>query len=189
MVTIGKPLIGIILLVLIATSISCNLAWFGGKALDTTPIPITTEAVDELIEEVESAIATAQSGGDVQLLITEEQLTSLVTIWLQSQEEANVSDIQVNLDNNQIIVTGEADQSGFIMPINISMAVSVDPNGHPQSSVIEATVGPFSLPDSILDQITAQMDEALMTQFIPSDVWVDSIDIQDGNMIINGHKR
>jgi len=163
------------------------LAGLGSKEPTPTPIPVSTEAVDDLAEEVQSAIATAQSGGPVRLVITEEQLTSLVAMGIQSQSDMSIENVQVHLRNGQIQITGQAKRSGVNLPLSVSLEVSVDAEGRPSSRVVAAKVGPFSLPDSILDQVTAQLDQALMRQFNADNVVVDSITIADGTMTIEGH--
>ena len=141
----------------------------------------------ELEEEVESAVATAQSGGPIQLVITEQQLTSLAMMGVQSSPDVNIKNLQVHLRDGQIQISGQAESQGIDLPLSIALEISVDAEGRPRSRVITAKVGPFSLPDSMLEQITAQLDQALMNQFIADGMVIDSIVIADGNMIVEGH--
>lgn len=180
-----KPFIVVVLILLPLLSISC-LAISGSKQPSPTPIPASTEAVDELEEEVESAVATAQSGGPIQMVITEQQLTSMAAVSVQSNPDANVKDVQVRLRDGQIQISGQAESRGFDLPLSIVLEISVDA-GRARSKVITATVGPFSLPDSMLEQLTAQLDQALMGQFIDDNMIIDSITIADGKMIVEGH--
>ena len=181
-----KPFIVTVLILLPLVSISC-LAGSRSIQPTATPIPASTEAVEELGEEVESAVETAQSGGPVQLVITEEQLTSLAVMGVQSSPDVNIKNIQVRLRDGQVQISGQAESRGIDLPLSITIEISVDAAGRPRSKVITAKVGPFSLPDSMLEQITAQLDQAVMNQFIGGDMVIDSITIADGNMIIEGH--
>ncbi len=44
------------------------------------------------------------------------------------------------------------------------MKINVDSQGKPHTQIISGTVGPFAIPDSMLEQITAQFDQMLASQ-------------------------
>ena len=186
-----KPLILFTIFLLLIASLSCNLVNLStGEEEDVFKyIPASTEEVENLEEGVQSAIATAQNGGPIQLVITEAQLTSLAVMQLQAPEGSRIDDIQVHLRDGQIRISGIVEQNGMDLPMSISLEVFVGPTGQLHSEVITATIGPFPLPESVLNQITAQLDQALSTQFIADDLVVDSVTIADGTMIILGHVR
>ena len=181
-----RPFILTISILLPLASISC-LAGSSSKPPTPTLIPASTQAVDELEEEVQSAIETAQSGGPIQLVITEQQLTSLAVMAVQSNPDVNIKNIQVFLRDGQVQITGQAQSRGFDLPLSIVLEISVDDGGNPHSRAVTAQVGPFSLPDSMLDQITTQLDQALMNQVIDRDMVIDSITFANGTMTIIGH--
>jgi len=104
---------------------------------------------------------------------------------MQSQPEASISDIQVRLRDGQMQISGNAVQSGLELPLNITLSISVQA-GKLHSSVVSASIGPFSLPDNILNQITTQLDQALSDQ-LAANMVVDKISIQTGRMTIEGH--
>jgi uncharacterized protein YpmS len=168
--------------------LSCNLP---GRSVEPTPIPVSTESVQQLEEEILSAAATAQSGGSVELTFTEQQLTSLAATQLESQPDVPVKDIQVHLRNGQVEITGSAERSGLDLPFSVTLTISVDAQGVPRSSIIDASVGPLPVPQSILDQITARLDEIIVSQYASNgnDIVVDSITIYEGYMTIKGHHR
>jgi len=185
-----KPAILIAVSLLILISLSCN---FPGRSAEPepTPIPVSTESVQELEEEIRSAAATAQSGGPIELTFTEQQLTSLAATQLVSQPDTPVNDVQVRLRNGQVEITGSAERSGLDLPFSVTLTISVDAQGVPRSSIIDASVGPLPVPQSILDQITARLDEIIISQYTSygNDIVVDSITIYEGYMTIKGHHR
>jgi uncharacterized protein YpmS len=172
---------------LVFVSLSCNLPG-SRKAPKPTPIPVSTESVQELEDEIESAIATAQSGGPIELTFTEQQLTSLAATELQSQQDLGIQDVQVHLRNGQIQITGTVEQSGFDLPFNVALTVAVDAQGVPHTSIVDASVGPLPLPHSMQDQLTAQLDQVIASQYA-NNVIVESITIYDGYMTIRGHTQ
>jgi hypothetical protein len=69
--------------------------------------------------------------------------------------------------------------------------VSVDSQGKPQYEVVSADLGPLPLPQSILDQLSAELDKALENQFNPDqhDMVIEKITIANGTMTIIGHRK
>jgi uncharacterized protein YpmS len=175
--------------ILVTASLACNLP-LRGRATPT-PIPVNPSSVEELATEVASAAAAAVSGDSVVLEFTEEQLTSAAALELQSQGETRISDVQVFLRDGMIRITGNANQDGFNLPLSIALRVTADGQGLPHSEIVEAKVGPLSLPQSMIDQFTAGFDQMLSTRFAQEagDVVIDSITIEDGTMTIVAHKR
>jgi uncharacterized protein YpmS len=176
------------IVVLVAASLACNLPLRGRET--PTPIPVKAASVEELATEVASAAAAA-SGDSIVLEFTEEQLTSAAALELQSQGEARISDVQVFLRDGIIRITGTANQDGFDLPLSIALRVTADGQGLPRSEIVEAKVGPLSLPQSMIDQFTAGFDQLLTTKFAEEagDVVIDSISIEDGKMTIVAHRR
>jgi uncharacterized protein YpmS len=182
-----KLAILIAITILIFVSLSCNLPG-SRKAPTPTPIPVSTESVQELEDEIQSAIATARSGGPIELTFTEQQLTSLAATELQSQQDLGIQDIQIHLRNGQIQLTGTVEQNGFNLPFHVALTISVDAQGVPHSSIVDASVGPLPLPHSMQDQLTAQLDQVIASQYA-NNVFVESVTIYDGYMTIKGHTQ
>jgi uncharacterized protein YpmS len=174
---------------LVTASLACNLPLRGRKT--PTPVPVNPASVEELATQVAAAASAAASGDSVVLEFTEEQLTSAAALELQSQGETRLSDLQVHLRDGLIRVTGTANQNGFDLPLSISLRVTADAQGLPHSEIVEAKVGPLSLPQSIIDQFTTGFDQLLTARFTQEagDVVIDSITIEDGKMTIVAHKR
>ena len=186
MKTRTKLYIPVIVITLLIVTIACQIPGLARGQTETSPtIPVTTQAVEELQQEIQGAVATAQSSGSISLVLTEAQLTSLAALEMQSQPEANISDIQVLLRDDRMQITGNAVQSGLEFPLSITLSISVQA-GKPHSNVVSASIGPFSLPDSVLNQITTQLDQAFSAQ-LAANMVVDQITIQSGTMTIEGH--
>jgi uncharacterized protein YpmS len=174
---------------LVASSIACNLP---KRTRETpTPIPLSGSSVEELATQVAAAASAAASGDSIVLEFTEEQLTTAAALELQSQGETNIRDVQITLLDNQIQITGSANQNGFDLPVSIALRLTVDEQGRPHSQIIEAKVGPLSLPQSMIDQFTTGFDQLLTAKFAEQagDIVIDSIDINDGKMTIVAHRR
>jgi uncharacterized protein YpmS len=179
------------ILVILTAGLACNLPVRGFGGTDPTPIPVSEASLHELATEVASVAATAASGGPVVLEFTEQQLTSAAALELQSSGETAVRDIQVYLRDGVIRVSGTASQSGLDLPLSVTLRVTVNAQGMPQTEVMEAKIGPLSLPQSIIDQFTVNFNQLLASRLTQEagSVTIDSITIADGKMTIVAYPR
>jgi uncharacterized protein YpmS len=177
--------------VVLLAGLACNLGAGPRPPAQATPIPVTTESVEELQENLQVAATQASTSGEVTLVIDEAQLTSLVAFELQDQEEQFFQDPQVYLRDGQIQLYGSVVQGGISLPVSIIATLSVDEGGMPRYKIVSATAGPVPLPQSILDQLTARLDQVIASQLNPerTDMVVENILIDDGKMTITGHKQ
>lgn len=190
----------LVILTLTLTALACNLPFTANQQskeatlpveipTKATEIPVTTQAVEEAKEEVKSAIATVQSGGPIQMEFTEAQLTSLAAAELNNYQEGNIENIQVRLQSGQIIISATAEQNGFRLPLEISIAVQADGMGGLDYNVNSATVGPIPLPEAMMDELTTQLDQGLNSQLDVNNVHIENVTIANGKLSISGHLR
>ena len=71
------------------------------------------------------------------------------------------------------------------------MEVGATSDGKPDVSVVSASVGMFSLPQSMLDDLSAQIKSAFESKIDQGidKIYIDSITIAGGEMVIEGHAR
>jgi uncharacterized protein YpmS len=191
-----KIFIGLAFVVLLFSGLACNLP--GSRitqrptAIPTsTPIPVASEEVKSLEENVQAAATQINTGETTRLVITEAQLNSLIATELKSQNEQIILDPQVLLRNGQITLTGKVQQSGLTLPLKLVLTVSVSPSGQPQYKIVTAELGPVPLPQTILNQISAQLDQAFASQIGPEikNIVVENITIADGTLTVVGHSK
>jgi uncharacterized protein YpmS len=179
-----------ILSILVTASLAC---YFTGVRQEATPepVPVTTEAVETLEENAQDAAKAFQDSGEINMEVTEEQLTSLVVFELQKQQDPVLQNPQVYLRDGQVQLRGDVQQGGITAPLEMNMTVSADADGRPQYEVVSAKVGPFPLPQSILDQMTSQIDAVFASQFGEDvdKIYIEQITIADGRMNIQGRPR
>ena len=177
---------------LIAMSLACNLPGYSSQSVvDSEQIPISSEAAEDLIQSIETAVGQAVSDKQFTLVITEAQVTSLVNIELENINEAPISNVQVFLRNEQIQVRGDVEQSGIKLEFTSVLTASIDENGQIKFNVISAKAGPFTIPQDLIDKMIGNLETNFAKQFLPNaDVVVlDNISIQNGEMTITGHTR
>lgn len=181
----------LVLIVLVFASLACNLPGAGAPNAEVPQIPVSTEAVQDLETQVQQAAATAQSGQATTVTIDESQITSLVAFELQKQPEPILRDPQVLLRDGQVQLLGNVSQSGMELPLKMALNVSADADGRPQYEVTSANLGPLPMPDSLLNQATAQIDAAIGGELasVTNDMFIENITIADGLMTITGRLR
>ena len=189
----GFRTIFLLIFVFFATvSTACNFPGISSsdvEALET--VPISTQAVEELLENVQSAEDLVNENQPFQLTITESQLTSFVNYELQARDENRVRNVQIFLRDGKISVTGDIEQNGLYFPAEIVVAVSTDGRGNPLYDIAYAKIGPFDIPASLVDQLTSFIDQAIYTQLVGSSerIYIESITIVSGEMVISGYKK
>lgn len=179
----------ILLVGLLLATLSCNLvslARFGRDELP--PVPVSSQSADQLVSNLEDALATASSGGVVTLVLTEQQLTSLAALEMQQSGSNDIQDLQIYLRDGLVKITGQVNESGLSLRAAIDVKINIDEKGRPYSEVVSARVGPFPIPEDMLNQLTDQLDGYLLAQISQSgkQLVVKQITIDDGKMTVVG---
>jgi uncharacterized protein YpmS len=151
-------------------------------------IPITTEAVQDLEYNIETAVAIAESSGVVSLVITQEQLSSLVAFQLSDMPEPTINDIQIYLQSGQMVISGTVVQEGMNLPATAIVMVRGDSQGELIVDITSAKVGPIEVPDNMKQLLSQEIENAIESQVRTEagNLRIDTIQIEDGQMIITG---
>lgn len=182
----------IFLAALLAASLACNFPGFAKPAATpTAPVPVSSEAVQQLEDMLQSAAATAVNGGKVELAITEAQLTSLVALELQAIREPEVNQVQIRLRDGLILTTAKVIMNGVPMDLALTSRVIIGPDGLPKSSTVSAKLGPLPIPGSMLQLFTQELDDMLAEQMVfqGRPIFVESLTIADGVMLVTGYLK
>jgi uncharacterized protein YpmS len=177
-----------VLLLLAVVTLACNL---GSRQTPAPPPPVSTEAVQDLEATLESAVDKIRETGEVHLELDEAQLTSLVAFELQESGDDMIRDPQVYLRDGQIQVFGTVERQNITGTARVALTVDLDDEGRPNLNVVSASLGPFPIPQQIVDNIESELDEAFTRQLnsLAPNTRFDSIVIADGKMTITGHAR
>ena len=85
----------------------------GGPAAPGAPIPTSEMAAQEILDAWKSAAEAFPSTGEVRLLITESQLTSLLAARLAESVDPVLREPQVYLQQGQLQIYGRVQQDPF----------------------------------------------------------------------------
>ena len=178
------------LIALALTTLACSV-FVGGPSYPATVIPVSTEAVQSLQNQVQQSIATGTASGTVTLHITEEQITSYLTYYLQTQSNLPITDPQVQLRDGQMKVFGKVQEGMLTANASMTLAVSVDQNGQPKITITQEDFGPLPAPQGLNNAISAFVAQALTGSLGPAATGfrLESISITDGVMTVTGRVK
>lgn len=164
------------------TALACRFS-VGGPKAPGDPIPVSEQSAQEL-ENVWQSGLEGGAGGQVQITITEEQLTSFVALKLAAEEEPLIRDPQIYLRDTKVQIYGTAQSGYFSAAALITLEVSVNEAGQPAFTITEANFGPLPVPDSLLSKLSDSINSAFDDQF--AGLKITSLTIADGQMILVG---
>jgi hypothetical protein len=163
----------------------------GGPATPEERVPVSTEAVESLNDIWKSALDISDNTGQLNIVVNESQLTSLLAFNLQKQEQPFIQDPQVFLRDGQIQIFGTATQSNLMATVRIVLTVDVNDEGVPEFNIVSADFGPLPVPEELLNGLSVMMDEAFTGSIGPvaTGIRVENIIISNGLMSLSGRVR
>lgn len=179
------------LFLLVIATMACTV-FVGGPEYPQTNIPVSTEAVGSIQEQLEQAAQQAAQTGELKLALNESQITSMVAYKLQEQTQAGedplLTEPQVLLRNGEIQIYGKAKQGNLQANVRIVLAANIDESGKPQISVTSTDFGPFQAPEGLNTTISKMVNEALTGALGPAAIGfrLEDISIADGVMTFSG---
>lgn len=191
-----QPLL-LFIVTLVITSLACTVFVGGPDYSDRIPIPVSSDAAESLKEEIKRAFEAGATTGEVTFNITESQITSVLALRLQTDQNLQqdskplITDPQVYLRDGQMQIYGKTQQGMFTANIGIIVSVGIDENGRPKIEIVSADFGPFPAPEGINSAISAMVEEAYAGSVGPvaTGLRIQTISIADGIMIVSGRIR
>ena len=154
----------------------------GGPTPAYDPIPISTEAVGSLNDKFNSL---GVASGEVTVTITESELTSYLDQQLEAQPDSAFSNPQVYLRDGKLKLYAVVTTEQLTGNVEIVMNAVIKEN----QLVVEiesANFGPAPAPQSLLDSLTATINDQLFgpVSNLPTGVGIKSIVVADGQMTL-----
>jgi hypothetical protein len=175
---------------LTVASLACSV-FVGGPEYPASPIPVSTEAIASLDQQVQAAQTAAAESGVIALSVNETQVTSLLAQKLAAQTDPFMTDPQVFLRNGEIQVYGKVKQGNLEANLRIVLSASIDAEGKPVMTVTSADFGPIPAPEGLNKTISAAIDEAFTGALGPAatGLRLETITIADGVMTLTGRVK
>ncbi len=176
----------VVLCVLGAAALACAVS-VEGPTPPGSPIPISTQAAGQVDELWKNAVADPKDG-KVTITVNETQLTSFVAAQLAASKDTVISNPQVYLRDNKILLYGTAKAGDITTTVSAAFSTTVTEQGTLQLQVASANFGPVTLPNDLLARLSIMLNDALTGSLTDLAVGVrlDSVEIGDGKMTIAG---
>jgi uncharacterized protein YpmS len=179
-----------LILVFVLTSLACRLgAEKIQKPVET--IPVSTQAVATLEQKLLDSVEQAGQGGTVEIIIREEELTSLIALRFSEQTSVPVTDLQVFLREGQVQLLGNVLMGELAVPVVVFFEPQINSSGQLHLTLVSFQMGPLEVPDSLKDTIQEQVDQLItdLIQRSESSYYIESVTIADGNLTLRGHRQ
>jgi uncharacterized protein YpmS len=180
----------LMVLALLIVMMACNLPQ--RKIADIpTPIPVTTASAQEMEDILGDAVKGFEETGTIDIEISESQLTSYIAVQLESQPDPVFQNPQIGLRDGEIQLSGDVTQGNLALPMKARIAVSATSSGNLEYEITSASLGPLPLPQSIIDQLSTQIDQVIETNFSSqlAGINISEVVIANGVMTIKGQAR
>ncbi|GAB4469100.1 MAG: hypothetical protein Kow0088_00790 [Anaerolineales bacterium] len=165
--------------------------WSGVSTPSVENLLIRTEDALAVEEKLEQAIQEANEKGTFTIEITEQQLASYVAFNMDENNQTPISDLQIRLGEEQIWLSGLVQQGDLQLPLTVGLKLGVGSANNVVLEFTQAKIGPFPLPDVLLDTITEEVEKAFAEQLaaVGEGYTLEEITIGEGSILIRGSKR
>jgi uncharacterized protein YpmS len=178
------------ILPVVLAALACTM-FVGGPDYPDERVPVSTEAVGNLKDQISAAETSAAQNGTLTLTLNEVQITSLLAAKLNEQSDPFLTEPQVYLRNGEIQIYGKAVQGNFQANVRIILTVTLDTNGKPIIHITSTDLGPLPAPESLNSAISQMIDEIFTGAIGPAAIGfrLETITIADGVMTLTGRVR
>jgi len=185
-----KPIILILIITIIFVSMACNLPLFASQRSENEGITPNLEGTQlpniDSSQDIPSAPVQSES---FSYLITEAQLTTMLREAVVTRPELGIRNPVAYLRNGIVEIQGSASFSGLQLPVVVQIRLYIDNNSHLQYEIISAKLGPFPMPQPIMNQLTGSIDQ-IIDQSLEVDrnqVIIETISVDNGVLAISGY--
>ena len=156
-----------------------------------TPLPVHTTVPQQAATQPPAGLQPPANPGKLSITIGEAQLNAMVVNEVNKQSNPELTNPKIQLQNGQILVSGDVNRSGLNASFSGTLTVDVTPDGQIQYNVVSASLGPLPLPQAMRDQLATQLNDLMGTPQTSDgqQIYVETVNIGNGVMTITGHIR
>lgn len=178
---------GLVLLLLLA--LAC------GRAAQKTALPqppggaIQPDATasKRVQQNYRQALQESSAQRPFRLLITNEEVTSLVALALKERPDIPFTNPQIWFAGGKIYITGQVTGLAPAALPALIVAAPVVSEGEPLRLAIErAQMGGFDFPDSLIESLTETVNESLAD--LQRDVEITAVEVREGAVLLTGRR-
>lgn len=177
-----------IILSLLVSSLACN---FGRRVLEpTATIAVSTEAVESLRDKITSAEQQVRESGELELILSESEVTSTIVLEMEKYDTVPIKDVQVFLRDDRLRINGSYQDGNLSLPLTIVALPLVSPGGQLDLTLESVKLGPVSAPDVLTEEIQSMMDQQManaVAEQVGGSFVVTDVVIAEGFITIRGY--
>ncbi len=149
-------------------------------------------------DEINRATNQAASARWFYITVYERQLSSWMALEGKAFADENghafpFEDVQVGLDGGLITFYGKLSRYGVDVPITVAVKPQIDAEGNVTLDIDAANIDGLSVPNFVLNNVAAQLDDALVRPFRELNgtavFYGDTLSIQNGQLSLQGGVR
>lgn len=177
-------------LVLTGAALACR-ANLGGPALPEVPPEASDAAATQASQAWADGLSAALSSGQINIILSEEQLTSSLAHRLAAQEDPLFRSPAVLLRDGTIQIYGLAQQGPFEVTVRFEITPTVSSDGDLGFELTSADFGPFPASEGIRAGVSSMLSEALAGSLgtLATGIRVTSVAVADGELAIAAELR
>lgn len=174
------------LIVILFLMISCQLPGGGATRAELPEIHDPTQSAAEVV----SSVATQLAGNskEFQVTLTESQINTLLSQELGKQKEPVLTNPQVDLKQDQMILLGQIEQNIIKINVRIVLEPAIDDKGVPNVAVVEADLGGIPVPQAMNTMISELFKNIILNAVSESgqNVKLETLSVSEDTLSISG---
>ncbi len=178
-------------IIIATTSLACGFLSPQKSGGDVWPTPIvSTEQAKQLQDNLKAANDQLAANQNIDLVITESQLTSLVVQELDNQGITVIKNPQIYLRDGKVQTFAKYVEGSAEIDIQIILSFTAQ-NGKIAVTLEGVKLAGFTAPQLLMSQIQDAVRtnvEPLVNERLSTDLFIDSLTIENGNLTLKGHK-
>ena len=150
--------------------------------------PFDAQAVEDILQNAQ------EQNGPFAFTITEEQLTSYITLKLDEKQDGfTIQNPSVSLDDSQILLNADIklDTFGIVLPAEAYLSAGTNLDGELLFTLESIKIGNMNLSEKMQESLSKAIEEAMNSNLGTdlSSYRIDTIYIDEGMITISGAKR
>ena len=179
----------VLLIVIGLAAVACRLGTSAAQR-PGSEIPVSTEEAQLFEQNLKAASEGFSNNGEMDLHITESQLTSYVYFQLQEQANSGIADPQIFLRDGKIQFYATYSESA--LPVDLVLVITPRvSNGQISLQLDSVRLGPAAAPEVLVEraqQIITEQIEPSLNQSVTGGLYIDTLDVADGMLTLQGKK-
>ena len=180
-----------VLIILVLAAMACNAPAATAPTRPPTPLPLSTEEIQQFEEEVAATLANPAPSGEVSITITDPQINAYIASQYVGNPDVIIQEPQVHFADGRVELYGKVTQGPLTSDAKVVLKPRVEAGGKPKLDIESINIGALPVPDALVQQFNQNIDTLLQDYLASTDAnfTVSSITVTEGQMTIQGTRQ